>query len=213
MSGQDNRFAHPEAGPSNSVNSFLASLLDLYGTGLSTLQMIVGGGGAGGRRGDQSGSLFGAVLGPMTEMAASFGAMLPRPPGGRGAHADAGQAAVSQVADMSPAMAQACMLAIGSTMRYLRALAELHARYQASLMQAVADRATGQAAASPAECRVLADELRAFLREVGDVATLEARRLQSELEQVGESIAHAADHATSPQHQQRPHRRPHQVKE
>ena len=45
-------------------------------------------------------------------------------------------------------------------------------------MQAVADRATGQAAASPAECRVLADELRAFLREVGDVATQEARRLQ-----------------------------------
>ena len=75
----------PWAGPSDSVNSFLASLLDLWGKGLSALQMIVGGGGAGGRRGDRSGSLFGAVLGPMTEMAASFGAMLPRPPGGRGA--------------------------------------------------------------------------------------------------------------------------------
>jgi hypothetical protein len=214
MSGPDHRFARPDAGPSDPVNNFLASLLDLYGTGLSALQMLAGGGAEGGRRGDQSRSLFSAVLGPMAEMAASFGAMLPGSPGGRGAYTDAGQAAVSQVADMSPAMAQACMLAIGSTMRYLRALAELHARYQASLMQAVADRATGQAAASPAECRVLADELRAFLREVGDAATLEARRLQSELEQVGESIAHAADHATSsPQHQPRPHRRPHQVKE
>ncbi len=135
------------------------------------------------------------------------------------ASADARSGAVAQLADMSPAIAQAGMVAAASTLRYWRSLAELQARYQSSLMQAVADRGTGQSAtASPADSRVLADELRAYLREVGDAAMLEARRLQYELEQVGESIAQAADQMTpsphhDPDHQERPHRRPHQVKE
>jgi hypothetical protein len=140
------------------------------------------------------------------------------PQAGRpGASADAG--AVAQLADMSPAIAQAGVVAAASTLRYWRTLAELQARYQSSLMQGVADRRTGQAAAaSPADSRVLADELRAFLREVGDAAMQEARRLQHELEQVSESIAQVADQATpspyyDPGHQERPHRRPHHVKE
>jgi hypothetical protein len=195
MDDRDRRFARPGEGSSDPMSSFLGALTDLWGKGLSAWH----------------------VPGPMAEVAASFGAMFPRA-GRPGASADAGPAAVSQVADMSPAMAQACMVAAASTMRYWRALAELHARYQSSLMQAVADRATtGQAAASPADCRVLADELRAFLREIGDAATQEARRLQHELEEVSESIAQVADQVTpSPHyhpHQERPHRRPHHVKE
>jgi hypothetical protein len=192
MDDHDRRFARPGDGP-DPMSSFLGALTDLWGRGLSALR----------------------ALDPKAEGASSFGAMFPR--AGLGASADAGPAAVSQVADMSPAMAQACMVAAASTMRYWRALAELHARYQSSLMQAVADRAaTGQAAASPADCRVLADELRSFLREIGDAAMQEARRLQHELEQVSESIAQVADQVTpSPHypHQERPHRRPHHVKE
>jgi hypothetical protein len=177
------------------MSSFLGALTDLWGKGLSAWR----------------------VLGPMAEGAASFGAMFPGA-GRPEASADAGPAAVSQVADMSPAIAQAGMVAAASTLRYWRALAELHARYQSSLMQVVADRATGQAAAPPADCRVLADELRAFLRETGDAAMQEARRLQHELEQVSESIAQVADQVTPsphyhPHHQERPHRRPHHVKE
>jgi ElaB/YqjD/DUF883 family membrane-anchored ribosome-binding protein len=82
-------------------------------------------------------------------------------------------------------------------------------RHQASLMQ-VATRTRGQAAASPTECRMLADEVRAFLREIGDAATQEARRLQQELEKLNESVARAVDQATPSQHQ---HRRRHEVKE
>ena len=75
-------------------------------------------------------------------------------------------------------------------------LAELHARYQGGLMRAVASRASGQAAVPASECRELADELRAWLREIGDAATREARRLQAELDAIGEEIAEAADAAT-----------------
>ena len=61
------------------------------------------------------------------------------------------------------------------------------------------------------ECRVLADGLRAFLREIGEAAAQEARRLQMELEQVGESIARAAGPAGPSPHPD--YRRRHRVKE
>jgi len=195
MDDHDRRFAQSGDGPSDPISSFLDALTDLWGKGLSAWR----------------------VLGPIAEGTASFGAMFPHA-GRPGASADADPAAVSQVANMSPAIAQAGMVAFASTIRYWRVLAELHARYQSSLMQVVADRATGQAAASPADCRVLADELRAFLRETGDAAMQEARRLQYELEQVSESIAQVVDQATPsphyhPHHQERQHRRVHHVKE
>lgn len=195
MDDHDRRFARPGDGPSGPISSFLDALTDLWGKGLSAWR----------------------VLGPMAEGTTSFGAMFPQ--AGRPApSADGGPAGVSQVADLSPAIAQAGIVAAASTMRYWRALAELHARYQSSLMQVVADRAAEQAAVSPADCRLLADELRAFLRETGDAAMQEARRLQHELEQVSESIAQVADQLTPsphyhPRHQERPHRRWHHVKE
>jgi hypothetical protein len=196
MDDHDRRFTRPGDGPSDPMSSLLGALTDLLGRGMNAWR----------------------VLGPQAEGAASLGAMFPQA-GRPGASADAGPAAVAQIADMSPAIAQAGVVAAASTLRYWRTLAELQARYQASLMQTVADRRTGQAAAaSPADSRVLADELRAFLREVGDAAMQEARRLQHELEQVSESIAQVADQATpsphyGPDHKERPHRRPHYVKE
>ena len=195
MDDHDRRFTRPGDGPSDPMSSLLGALTDLFGKGLSAWR----------------------VHGPQAEGAASFAAMFPRD-GKPGAHPDAGPAAISQIADMSPAIAQAGIVAAASTMRYWRALAELQARYQSSLMQAVADRSKGQTAAAPADGRLLADELRAFLREIGDAAMQEARRLQHELEAVSESIAQAADQETpsphfNPDHPERPHRRPHRVKE
>lgn len=134
------------------------------------------------------------------------------PGGGARGAVEALQGAASRFADMSPAVAEAGMIAAASTLRYWRALAEIHMRYQASLVQAVTDRATGQAIAPPAECRIVADELRAFLREIGDAAMQEARRLQSELEVVGESVARTAEQA-GPAPPQNGHRRRHRVKE
>lgn len=122
-----------------------------------------------------------------------------------------GLGAVAQSADMSSALAQACMVAAVSSLRYWSALAELVVQYEASIIQAASDQATCQRAASPAECRVLADELRAFLRGVGDAAIREARRLQYELDLVGEAIAQTADQATPSPHPYE-HRRRHEIK-
>ena len=65
---------------------------------------------------------------------------------------------------------------------------------------------------SLSESRVLVDETRTLLRRVGDAATLEARRAQYELEQIGELIARAAaasEGASLPPNQ---HVRRHEVK-
>jgi|SRR6516165_270116 hypothetical protein len=90
------------------------------------------------------------------------------------------------------APAQACWIGFTAWLRYSGAVAEAFARYEASLIQAELDRADEGRGTSPSAGRVLVDETRAFLRRVGDAATLEARRAQHELEQIGELIAQAA---------------------
>jgi hypothetical protein len=87
---------------------------------------------------------------------------------------------------------QACWIGFTAWLRYSGAVAEAFARYEASLIQAELDRADEGRGTSPSAGRVRVDEARAFLRRVGDAATLEVRRAQHELEQIGESIAQAA---------------------
>jgi hypothetical protein len=139
-----------------------------------------------------------AVANRLERMAATVGSAVPA--GGSGLTVEAGQAALAQAADMLPALAEAYLAGAASAVRYWAKLAELLARSEASLVQAAADRATGQASVPAAECRILADELRALLREVGETAMQEARRLQHDLERAGESIAQAADRATPSPH-------------
>lgn len=110
----------------------------------------------------------------------------------------------STAAGVVPGLGKAWLLTVRSSLRYGGALADLSLRHQASLMGA-----TGGADAAPS--RLLVDELRAFLREVGDAASLEARRLQRELEEVGEGMARSTAPATSQPASQDPRRR-HEVK-
>ncbi len=111
----------------------------------------------------------------------------PTPPGAGWLRGDpAGSTAV-----LSQAMGQACLIAAGSTLAYWRGLAEVYARHQASLMRVASSGVLEPATGAPSETWLLADELRAFFREVGEVALAEARRLQAELERVGEEVANA----------------------
>jgi hypothetical protein len=53
--------------------------------------------------------------------------------------------------------------------------------------------------------------MRAFVRGIGDAATREARRLEHDLAQVGESIAQATDQASPSPYPYQPRRR-HEMK-
>lgn len=193
----------------DAVADFIASLADIWGKGMSAWQTITGTAPflAPDRSTAQAVDPLAAMLGPMASAAATLAGTLPRH---MGPSALASREAASQFGDLSPAMAEAGMIATASTLRYWRALTEICARHQSSLMQAAMDRATDRSAVPPADCRVVADELRAFLREIGEAATQEARRLQMELEQVGEAVARAAAPAEPPNSD---HRRRHRVKE
>ena len=202
MSDPGHSYSHPMGSEQiDAVAGFIAALAEIWGKGMSAWQTMTGTAPFPhpDRSTAQAADPLAAMLGPMASVAATLAAMLPRQMEPYAA-AEASREAASQFGDLSPAMAEAGMIATASTFRYWRAMAEICARHQSSLMQAAVDRATDRSAASPAECRVLADGLRAFLREIGETATQEARRLQMELEQVGESIARTAAATEPPPH-------------
>jgi hypothetical protein len=132
----------------------------------------------------------------------------PAPPGARtdtGPLADLGQAFAAMSAnaqasfedrfiepgggDAISALGQAWMIAAGSTLRYGQALLEVQTRYQSALLRA---------AGGPGD-RVATDAFRGFLREVGETAGREARRLQLELDQLGEKIARDSEPPAAPE--------------
>ena len=84
---------------------------------------------------------------------------------------------------MRGAVTQAGAIAATSALRYGRALAEIHTRHQSALMRALLEQ-------DGTDQRALADDLRGWLREIGEAANQEARRLQSEaLHPLSELIA------------------------
>ena len=194
------------AGQADPIAPLLRNVVDAWGMGLQAWQVLAGMGAS--SQSGHPGAVLAALAGAKQNTTNSSEPVASRVAGPGGAEE---QATVAQMADISPTLAEACMVGAASAMRYWGTLAELGLRYEASLAQTVADRTTGRSAASPAEIRLRADELRAFLRGVGDAANLEARRLQLNLERVGETIAEAADQATPSPHPYERRRR-HEVK-
>ena len=204
MTGGDDLVGDAGQQPQNPAQEMFAVATELWTKGVEAWLSTIGAG----KAGDPG-------EGPLAKM---MGAMASTPPLGaafasnRQDGSSGWRAASGQIAGMAPAMAQAWMVTTSSAVRYWQTSAEVYARYQQVVMPAVVDRASGQAASRPSERRVLADELRAYLREIGDAAMLEARRLQAELEGISEQIADAADAATPTDSGVDPRARRHRVK-
>jgi hypothetical protein len=208
MADNDDRAFVRGQGEADPMALLLGSFADAWGIGLRAWQVMAGMGS--GSQSGHPGAALAALMDPGQNITKSVASVASRTAGSGGATGPR-QAAVAPMADMSPTLAEACIAGAASAMRYWGTVAELGLRYEASLAQAIADQTTGRGTASPAECRVRSDELRTFLRGVGDAANLEARLLQLNLERVGEKIAEAADQATPLPHPQ-DRRRRHEVK-
>jgi hypothetical protein len=103
--------------------------------------------------------------------------------------------------EMVSLVAQSYLVAATSGARYLSKVAQIYAAHQADILSSLMGSGAGRPF-SQHERRAMTDNIRAYLREVGDVAQQEARILQVELEKVGEGLARAADEAgTAPGHQ------------
>ena len=99
-----------------------------------------------------------------------------------------GTAIGQEMTDMAGFLAQTWMVAAASGFRYWRRMAETYGQHQSGLMQAMA---TG--GLSEDERRTMIDELRAYVRELGDLSLQEARLLQHELERLSFGLAASAD--------------------
>lgn len=90
------------------------------------------------------------------------------------------------------AIVEAGLIASASAARYGQRMTDLLTRQQATLYAAAAGQ-LAQDAPSADRKRADADVFQAFIREVSEIALFEARRLEHELERLGEAVARDAD--------------------
>jgi hypothetical protein len=128
------------------------------------------------------------MLGAMADLAAANRQRFDPPGAGTAAHAPPGGQDDPVAADFLLPIGQAMMIAANRSVSYWLGLAQIFESHQAGLAQAVGAAAT-EASAAGSERLDAADELRALLREVGDLASREARILQNELSTLDESLA------------------------
>jgi len=94
----------------------------------------------------------------------------------------------SITADLVLPMGQAMMIAASRSASYWLGLVQILAVHQARSVGVIGAAAI-EASAAESQRIAVVEQLRALLREVGDLATREARTLQSDLGHLGESLA------------------------
>ena len=183
--------------PGDPVGSFIAAAYDAWTVGLSALQLMAERSGTGATEAGQvpGGDPLSALIALTNGFISAMSDFVAR---GAGERADRRPAAPNAAVpggfagdtDVASTIARALMVEVTSTLRYWRGLAGVYSRHQGTLMQAATRRTMAPSPTSEAENRLLVDELRALLREVGEVAMQEARRLENELAQIGDALAH-----------------------
>jgi hypothetical protein len=122
----------------------------------------------------------------MTRAAAAFAPLIEpfRPTGGAATDISMAQDGV----DIAGFLGQTWTVAASSGLRYLARRAQMSGEHQAGLLQALMS-----GGLSEDERRAMIDELRGYVRDLGDVSLQEARLLQSELERLSHGLAAAVD--------------------
>jgi len=128
------------------------------------------------------------VLGAMADFAAANRQRFDQPGAGPAASSPPPGQDEAAAADLLLPTGYAMMIAANRSVSYWLGLVQIFESHQAKLAQVVGLEAI-EASAPGAERLVAADELRTLLREVGDLATREARILQNELSALDEGLA------------------------
>lgn len=129
------------------------------------------------------------MLGAMADLAATSRQRFDQPGTGTATDSAPGGQSDPVAADLLLPIGSAMMIAANRSMSYWLGLAQIFESHQAKLAQAVGASMSTEGSAPGSERLVAADELRALLREVGDLATREACLLQNELSTLDESLA------------------------
>ena len=195
--------------PADGMMNFIAAARDAWTLGLSALRGIAEQTGAPGPRPSQEAAAdpittlidasasFAGALSELVARRTQFRASVPEV---RASDSDDH----SQERELSSLLVQTFVVCATSALRYWRDLTEVYMSHQPALIRSMAQAAMPAQPSTPeADDRLLADELRACLREIGDVAGQEARRLQTELERISEAAARGLDQPDAPKFYQR----------
>jgi hypothetical protein len=173
------------------VTGFLLAVRDAWLAGIAPKENVGGPTMPGGNPGAASAAatllqpMIG-MLGAMVDMAAPNRQRFDQP-GDSAPHSAPDGQHDPVAADLLQPMGHAMMIAANRSVSYWLGLARIFESHRASLLQAAME-PTEQNSATAASL-VSADELRALLREVGDLATREARILQNELSVLDDNLA------------------------
>jgi len=110
--------------------------------------------------------------------------------------------ATGKAADMAPLLAQTYLIAMVSGLRYWRRVAETYRTHESAIVRSLMARAAAPST-SDGERRALIDEIRAYLREVGDVSLQEARIVQTNLDKLAAEVARVASNGDESAHRRR----------
>jgi hypothetical protein len=173
------------------VTGILIAMRDAWLAGMALKENMSGQSMAGGNPGAAlpAATLLGpmiGVLGAMADLAAANRQRFDQPSAGAATHSGGQHDPIA--ADFLLPVGQAMMIAANRSVSYWFGLAQIFESHQARLAQVVGVEAIDGSVAG-SERLFAADELRALLREVGDLATREARILQNELSALDENLA------------------------
>ncbi len=176
------------------VTGFFVAMRDAWLAGGAALkeslsrQSMAGSHPGAGSRGDSPlGPMIG-MLGAMADFAAANRKPFDQPAAGPAGDSTPPGQNDAIAADFLLPVGHAMMIAANRSVSYWLGLAQIFESHQASLAQVVG-LGSVDGTAPGSERLVAADGLRALLREVGDLATREARILQNELTALDESLA------------------------
>jgi hypothetical protein len=172
-----------QADPGDPLIAFAAAVRDMWALGASTLETALSQ-----TQPDGAAASLKPCVDQMVRAATAFRDLTEA---GAGAVPGLGRSDVASLA------AQACLIASVGGLRYWRKLAQTYGAHQAAIMQSLSA-SVNDSSRSEGEQRVLTDELRAYLREIGDVSVQEARAFQSELEKLAAEVANAGHSDASP---------------
>ena len=173
------------------VTGILIAMRDAWLAGIGLKENASGQSMAGGNPGAAfpAATLLGPMIGvldAMADLAAANRQRFDQPSAGAATHSGGQHDPIA--ADFLLPVGQAMMIAANRSVSYWFGLAQIFKSHQVTLAQVVGVEAIDGSVAG-SERRVTVDELRALLREVGDLATREARILQNELSALDENLA------------------------
>ncbi len=122
---------------------------------------------------------FAPFLDPMLRAASAFRELTETGVGALGGEWSMSPDGTAKAADVASLVAQAYLAATVSGFRYWRRVAQTYGTHQSSILQSLLAKSAASSMSDEERCALI-EEIRAYLREVGDVSLQEARIFQSE---------------------------------